>query len=213
MVTTLLIDTSSEAGFVAIGRDDTVLFVVPLLGRQGAQELVPTLKMSLEEHAMTLQELSRIAVAIGPGSYTGLRIGVIIAKTLAYSLNLPIIGVPSLSLYAPMPPFQGHFAVLVDARMGGAYVAKGVVDGSKVATEPSRLLPLDELPAFLHDTFLLITPHRQRLHDRLKASSLVSQPWQWHDSIADSSLMLQKARELPPSSPHILYHGQGFSKS
>lgn len=68
-------------------------------------------------------EIDKIVVAKGPGSYTGVRIGVTIAKTLAWTLNKPLVGVSSLEVYAASAGryFKGVISPLFDARRGQIY--------------------------------------------------------------------------------------------
>ncbi|MDE3046017.1 MAG: tRNA (adenosine(37)-N6)-threonylcarbamoyltransferase complex dimerization subunit type 1 TsaB [Verrucomicrobiota bacterium] len=111
----------------------------------------------------------RIVVGIGPGSYTGLRVGMALAQALALGWAVPIYSVSSLTAFAPDAP---DFAVLVDARSGGVYIQKNF--------EPPRLVPLPDATPFLQDVPLLVSPHPARLQQRLptlqNASWLETQP-------------------------------------
>jgi len=79
-------------------------------------ELTPSLHDLLERVDMTAADLSAIAVAIGPGSYTGLRVGLAVAKGLALGNQTPLIGVSTLDiLAAAMPPQAGDLVVVVEA--------------------------------------------------------------------------------------------------
>jgi tRNA threonylcarbamoyladenosine biosynthesis protein TsaB len=83
-------------------------------------ELAPALEMTLARSDLTMADLDALAVSIGPGSYTGLRIGVALAKGLASVRGLPLIGVSSLdTLAAAQPHLQGYGLVtLVEAGRG-----------------------------------------------------------------------------------------------
>ena len=61
---------------------------------------MPAIEKLLRECELTPQDLTKIVVAKGPGSYTGVRIGVTIAKTMAWALNIPLVGVSSLAVLA-----------------------------------------------------------------------------------------------------------------
>lgn len=69
-------------------------------------ELAPTLQQALERLGMNARQLSCIAVAIGPGSFTGLRVGIALAKGLALGGRIPLVGVPSLDILAAAQPAQ-----------------------------------------------------------------------------------------------------------
>lgn len=71
-------------------------------------ELAPALRDMLERHALTPDDLTAIAAASGPGSYTGLRIGVALAKGLASARGLPLIGVTTLDIVAAAQPGGSH---------------------------------------------------------------------------------------------------------
>lgn len=94
-----------------------------------AEELVPAIENLLREHNTSYKNLSAIAACVGPGSFTGLRIGLAAAKGLALALNIPLIGVSSLeaTLYKKKSP------VYLDAARGNAYFQKDV------ASEPEMI--------------------------------------------------------------------------
>src|SRR5262245_57677915 len=117
---TLLMETSTEQGVVAIFSGDKPLFCQQLpFGLNQAHALPQLLQQGLEATGLTLQQIELVAAGIGPGSYTGMRIGAVVAKTTAYAAELPLVGVCSLEAFVPNQ--EGLFASLIDARMGGAY--------------------------------------------------------------------------------------------
>ncbi|RIM55428.1 tRNA (adenosine(37)-N6)-threonylcarbamoyltransferase complex dimerization subunit type 1 TsaB, partial [Staphylococcus arlettae] len=116
----LLLDSSNQPLSVAVMEDDDVL-----ASRTNGEkvnhsiQLMPTVKMLLEEANLTPQQLDAIIVAKGPGSYTGLRIGVTTAKTLAYTLNIPLYGVSSLqALAATIDAQEKTIVPICNARRG-----------------------------------------------------------------------------------------------
>ncbi|HZY67912.1 MAG TPA: tRNA (adenosine(37)-N6)-threonylcarbamoyltransferase complex dimerization subunit type 1 TsaB, partial [Devosia sp.] len=91
-------------------------------------------------------DLSRIAVTTGPGSFTGLRIGLSAARGLGLALNLPVLGIPSLlalSLLTDCDPV----AVLLDAKRGEAYFQ--TFSGPGIPIRPAALLPIEEARALV----------------------------------------------------------------
>lgn len=122
----LLLDSSNQPLSVAVMEDDDVL-----ASRTNGEkvnhsiQLMPTVKMLLEEANLTPKQLDAIIVAKGPGSYTGLRIGVTTAKTLAYTLNIPLYGVSSLqALAATIDAQEKTIVPIFNARRG--FVFSGI---------------------------------------------------------------------------------------
>ena len=84
---------------------------------------MPHIEQVLRMAAVKKEELAGIAVSIGPGSFTGLRIGLAAAKAMAYTLGLPIVGVSTLKALAYHVPVPGvRIVSLLDAQKGNAYV-------------------------------------------------------------------------------------------
>jgi tRNA threonylcarbamoyladenosine biosynthesis protein TsaB len=97
----LAIDTATRFAGIAVYDGDTIRCEAYWLSRNNhSVELMPALARMLEQQGTSAEDLSAIAVAIGPGSFTGLRIGLGVAKGLAHAQNIPILGVPTLDILA-----------------------------------------------------------------------------------------------------------------
>lgn len=127
----LLIDSSNQPLSVAVMQDNNVLaFKTNGEKVNHSIQLMPTVKTLLDEAHVTPQQLEAIIVAKGPGSYTGLRIGVTTAKTLAYTLNIPLYGVSSLhALAATVEAKEKSIVPIFNARRG--YVFAGIYQWQK----------------------------------------------------------------------------------
>lgn len=93
---TLFIDTHSERLDIAVIDDDKVFNKVLMANKSHSEIAIPTLQEVLNSAKLELKDIDEIIVVNGPGSFTGVRIGVTIAKTIAYSLNIKIKTVTSL---------------------------------------------------------------------------------------------------------------------
>lgn len=131
MATILNIETSTSVCSVALASEGTILdHSEDFNGRNHASVLSGFIKQALDYLARHEMKLDAVAVSIGPGSYTGLRIGLSEAKGLAYSLDIPLIGVKTLELMTVGVMF-GHdslpdgclFAPMIDARRMEIYTA------------------------------------------------------------------------------------------
>lgn len=117
---TLIIDTSTERGIVALAQGINVLFTCPLpVGLQNSKSLLSTITHALDTLKISPSQLKVIGVGIGPGAYTGIRVGVATASGLALGLGVPLCGFSSLSGFVSEK--EGLFASVIDAKMGGVY--------------------------------------------------------------------------------------------
>ena len=143
MSTILNIETSGKICSVALTREGALEF--DLENREGmkhAEVLAPFVERAMEEVKRKEWKLDAVAVSIGPGSYTGLRIGLSLAKGLAFSLGVPLIGVSTLKILAVKAMFRNFnftgeeiLVPMIDARrmevFTGAYdFALNAVAGS-----------------------------------------------------------------------------------
>jgi len=141
-VRTIAIETSSNVGSVACVADGRpVCERVFKKGLAHGRDIMLELDGCMKDVGWEKQEIELIAVSIGPGSYTGLRVGVAAAKGIAYSLSVPVIGVCSLDVIAENGPrIADHVAVAVDARRGQIYGAYYVNVGFSFFREEGPVL-------------------------------------------------------------------------
>ncbi len=123
----LAIDTATEACSVALLHDDHIDALFELCPREHTQHILPMVQQVLLRNGLTLQQLNALAFGRGPGSFTGVRIGIGIAQGLALGAELPMIGVSTLATLA-QNVWRNHGATRVltaiDARMGEVYWAE-----------------------------------------------------------------------------------------
>ncbi|CAM3296743.1 tRNA (adenosine(37)-N6)-threonylcarbamoyltransferase complex dimerization subunit type 1 TsaB [Filibacter tadaridae] len=146
------IDTANTPLSVAIVKDGVLMMEEnTALAVNHSLSAMPAIENLLNKVGMTPADIDRIAVSEGPGSYTGVRIGVTIAKTLAWTLEKPLVGISSLKVLASnVLFFDGIICPLVDARRGNVYAAGYQFDKSGlVSVFEDGHYSLDELIARL----------------------------------------------------------------
>jgi tRNA threonylcarbamoyladenosine biosynthesis protein TsaB len=103
----LLLETSGRAGRVGVAVDDGIVAMAQLdEARRHARDLASTIERLLGEAGGTAKDLAGIAVSIGPGSFTGLRVGITTAKALAYAVGCPLVAVPTFLPIARQAAFE-----------------------------------------------------------------------------------------------------------
>ncbi|MBJ7503327.1 MAG: tRNA (adenosine(37)-N6)-threonylcarbamoyltransferase complex dimerization subunit type 1 TsaB [Burkholderiales bacterium] len=148
----LAIETSSSWCSVALGlTQQKILLRHDDVGSTASQYLLPWIQALLQEAQLELVNLDAIAVDIGPGAFTGVRLGVACVQGLALGANLPVLSVVSLDSIAMQavqsgayqPQDNEHFLVILDARMGEVYWAKYAMQDGWPArlAEPQLALP------------------------------------------------------------------------
>jgi len=137
----LAIETSGKSGSVAILRNDrsqvvcNMIQLAPDLG--SAKTLAPGIQRLLSEQHVEIGSLSAIALLTGPGSFTGLRVGVATAKAMAYALKIPTIEIDTLDAIAlQCPVYSDSVYAILDAYRGQVFCAEYTTGG---ATPNSRL--------------------------------------------------------------------------
>lgn len=141
------IETATEQVGVAIGGHEGVLASAHCArGRRHAENLVPAISFICGQAGVELSEIGLVAVDVGPGLFTGLRVGVAAAKAIAFAQRLPMIGVSSLDLLAFPVRFSNRLIVAaVDARRGELYYAfyRQVPGGVQRLSDPQLGSPDD----------------------------------------------------------------------
>ncbi|WOF75938.1 tRNA (adenosine(37)-N6)-threonylcarbamoyltransferase complex dimerization subunit type 1 TsaB [Parvibaculaceae bacterium PLY_AMNH_Bact1] len=171
MTTLLAIDTGQAACSVALWRDGAVAAHrwTPL-PKGHAEALVPMIEEVQAEAAFAFEDLNAFAVTVGPGTFTGLRVGLATARGLAVAADKPLIGVTTLEAIArPVrQEAKGGAAIVAsfDARRNEAYLQSFAADGASL-TEPA-LVSLDDLAAHVPDqTLICVGTGAALVRDRL----------------------------------------------
>ncbi len=187
-------DTSSDVLSVSIHEGATLVAELndASLGRH-SNSLAPSLERLLKERRMVLKDIHCLAIGLGPGSFTGLRVGITTAKMLAYASGMKIVGVPSLETIARgVSKWEGPIAVLLDARKGKVYAAlyEKNEETFKVIDAP-RLIKIEDFlkkikkPAYF--TGGAVPIYREKLEQGLKSH------FHWEEP---SQTLFPKARDM-----------------
>ena len=142
----LAIETSSLVSSVALLHGQTLRAELTIQARlTHSEQLMPHIADMLEKASVAKQDIDGVAVSIGPGSFTGLRIGLATAKGLAFSWDVPIIGVETpVSLAWNFAGNQDLICPLIDAQKGNVYAAAYSWQGWELHTEKDiEVLPLE----------------------------------------------------------------------
>ncbi len=185
------IDTTTGVLGIILGKGDETVSVSASSGLAHGENLFPWLEQILEKAALEPKDLELIVCALGPGSFTGLRIGLAAAKGLALSTSCALTGVPSLDVYgARYAFFPGVVVPVIDARKGRFYAAvyeKGRRTGDYLDIPPDDLRTL----AAGREHVFLTGPDAHKIYD---ASASVPRPT--HITVFPSAQELPTLLEL-----------------
>jgi tRNA threonylcarbamoyladenosine biosynthesis protein TsaB len=119
------IETSTEQVGCAIGGAEGVLAgFTAARGRRHAETITPAVEFVCQQAQISLQQISTVAVGIGPGLFTGLRVGISTGKAIALALRVPMVGLPSLDLLAYSVRHSPKVIVpVIDAKRGEVFTA------------------------------------------------------------------------------------------
>lgn len=177
------IDTSTRQTSVAIGSEREIIGRIQVAGRARHESVTPALEQLLRWADVQLDQVGGFAVGIGPGLFTGLRVGVETAKTLAQVMGAPIAGIASLDALAyAVRHTHRRIAAVIDARRGEVFrsiyrsVPGGVVrETAHTVEQPSHLVAeLETLPGevlAVGDGAMLYRDDLQELGSRVEIAS------------------------------------------
>src|SRR5207253_5933848 len=122
----LAIETSGRIGSVALVEGAAIVAEEQFShGLKHAAEMVPMIDRLCRERGWTATDFAQIYVSAGPGSFTGLRIGITLAKTLAFATGLRLVAVPSVRVLAEnAPPDARHLIIVLDAKRDQVFTAR-----------------------------------------------------------------------------------------
>ena len=164
----LAADTSGKHGSIALARGDErsleALEVVSLAGGTFSAQLVPQIADLLSRHRFSKSNLDAFVVASGPGSFTGLRVGLAAVKGLAEVLHKPIAAVSLLEILATLAQVDGAIVAALDAGRGEVYAGEYEVSSGNARLERESLLNEEEFVALARGRLaIVVTPDKLAL--------------------------------------------------
>lgn len=148
----LALDTSTEACSVALQYDEHILTLDEVCPQQHSKRILPMVQQLLAQAGLNLQQLDGIVYGRGPGSFTGVRIGVGVTQGLAFGADRPVYGVSTLAAMAQAAQrlYQAKQVVAaIDARMAEVYIGRFVVcNGLMQATSAEQAIAPEQLSPF-----------------------------------------------------------------
>ncbi len=182
----LAIDTSGPVCGVAVMKDGAIVYEASAINRMThSVNLLPMIDAACQSAGLTIAEMDRLAVVSGPGSFTGVRIGVSTVKGLAHAGNTPCVAVDALEAMASgAGEFHGVICPIQDARAGQVYGAAFTSGETRperlMADTPIKLEDYVEMIRVFGDRFLFLGDgmpvHRARLEALLGDAAVFAQP-------------------------------------
>jgi tRNA threonylcarbamoyladenosine biosynthesis protein TsaB len=168
----LAVDTATRCCSVAV-RDGERLAaeMTAVSARTHSMHLASMIRETLKVADLVLPQISGLAVSIGPGSFTGLRIGISTVQGLAFAGGKPCVGVSSLeALAAACLPWPYAICALMDARKGEVYVGRYREHGSRLERlAPEGVMPLDEVLQPMNEPYLFVGDGAERHRERIRS--------------------------------------------
>ena len=151
MARILLIETSTSVLSVALAQDGTVVSErVCTEPRMQASLTAPLVKEVLDEAGLSAKDCDAVCVSSGPGSYTGLRVGVSTAKGLAFGANIPLLSMCTLDILVDSIEDRPSFIVpMIDARRMEVYTAVYSADGKRLTEVEAKVIGPDSFAEYL----------------------------------------------------------------
>ena len=152
----LFVDTSYKSLFLALLKDETIIDKIQIMSEFNFSEtMIPMLNDLLKKNNISVKDIDKIFVVVGPGSFTGIRIGLTACKVLSYVLNIPIVPISSLQFMATTKVDTKYIIPIIDARHN--MVFGGVYDNNCNPIILDRYCPLKELTEQFSGNFTIVT--------------------------------------------------------
>lgn len=152
----LLIDTTTSNITVSIVKDQKILYnYTENIISDMSSKILPIINNGLNQLNLKLNDIDKIFVVNGPGSFTGIRVGVTVAKTIAWALKKDVIPLSSLELLATTRTSKKYLVPMIDARRGNVFA--GIYDGELNCIKPDKLVNLKEFTNHLNDDYEFVS--------------------------------------------------------
>jgi tRNA threonylcarbamoyladenosine biosynthesis protein TsaB len=179
----LAIDTSTRNVGIAVYDGIQVLSETVWVSQDyHTVELAPAIADTLKRAGQKIQDIRLLAVATGPGSFTGLRIGLAVAKGIALAGHLPIVGIPTLDIVAESQPISAGIPLAATMQAGRGRLAVGwyhISDGHWQLTPPIEIMDSIKLTRLINEPTLVcgeLTEEQQRTLARKYKNVILASP-------------------------------------
>lgn len=176
------IDTSTMAANVAVSEDDKLICEYTINTKKThSQKLMPMIENMLKISDIEIKDIDAIGICVGPGSFTGLRIGMATAKAMAHVNNIPLIGVNSLEILGTNIELSNKkICAILDAQRNQVYTCKYIFEDNKSkALEEISIKPIDDLLEELQTTneeWVIVGEAVYKYKEKIEAISNITIP-------------------------------------
>jgi tRNA threonylcarbamoyladenosine biosynthesis protein TsaB len=163
----LIVDTSHEISYIILTQNNEIIFFKKIEKTHLSKELFQDIDNILKETNIDLSNLKFLATSVGPGSFTGLRVGATICKTLSFARKIPLVSYQSFEAYPPL--FSGKFLSAIDAKSEGIYFIEGFSDQAEITyiSEP-KIISNNEAQKLFELHSIIISPDALVLKEKFK---------------------------------------------
>lgn len=163
----LLIDTTTSNIIVSIIENNNILFEYKeTIISDMSSKILPIISNGLNSINFDLKDIDKIFVANGPGSFTGIRVGITVAKTIAWALKKDIVPISSLELMATTNTNKKYLVPMIDARRGNVFA--GIYDKNLDVIKKDKLINLNEFVENLNNEYEFIS------YDNINLNNIVT---------------------------------------
>lgn len=178
----IVLETSGTQSEVALADESGFLASrIVSAARKHARDLAPALQEMAQSAGWPIRAIDLITLDVGPGSYTGLRVGVMTAKTIAYATGAKVVGVDAMTILAYGAPADAHrISAIVDAQQGRVYSAQIVrsPSGALAFEKEISIQPADEWAAAIPENAFVTGPALARFAPLVPAGRRIASPEQ-----------------------------------
>lgn len=148
----LFIDTStSYINIAIIDNDNIIINYHEKVEKDMSSKIIPLINQGFKKCSFTINDINKIFIVNGPGSFTGVRIGVTVAKTIAWALKIDVIPLSSLEVMASTRSDKDYLVPMIDARRGNVFA--GIYDKKLNIIMNDQLISYDQLSINLNGSY------------------------------------------------------------
>lgn len=160
----LLVDTSTKCVNIGVSIDDKLVYSLhKVIDENLSVCCLNLIDEALKSSNLSLQDIDKIFACVGPGSFTGIRIGLTILKVIAWSLKIDVVPISSLEIMASIPNGSMYNVPFIDARRGNCFTA--VYDSDLNVVKNDMFVSMDVLDSMKNDSSYFVFSYDEDIYD------------------------------------------------